>query len=336
MNKELTVLQDNEVDLMELFKLFWQKKWFIVGTTLFFSLLGIVGTYFIKPVYQARATFIPPIYSDISPLTFGRNYVATLKPVNVNDAYNMLRGVILSDSFKNSFVKKTKKEEVTLKGHLSLIGIESVLESAGRFGIIVKAHDPKSARETAVKFAATLDDEAKNKILASVDRELQDYKIHYQKQLSLALAEAKKERKEQILKLKEALVIAKALNIKKPTMHQSSAPSSNELAYFRGTAALTEEIKSLENRASDEPFSPLIRKLNSEYGTFVGYKVNMDKVLVARMDGAIDSSDKPINRNKRALIILSFLVGFMLSCVLVVVLNHKSLLSTKNETGFKR
>jgi uncharacterized protein involved in exopolysaccharide biosynthesis len=52
--------QDDEIDLLELWKVIWNGKWFIAGFTLVSTLIAIYVTLFVLPVtYKSEAVFIP-------------------------------------------------------------------------------------------------------------------------------------------------------------------------------------------------------------------------------------------------------------------------------------
>jgi uncharacterized protein involved in exopolysaccharide biosynthesis len=52
--------QDDEIDLLELWKVIWNGKWFIAGFTLAATLIAVYVTLFVLPVtYKSEAVFIP-------------------------------------------------------------------------------------------------------------------------------------------------------------------------------------------------------------------------------------------------------------------------------------
>ncbi|CEK10247.1 Wzz/FepE/Etk N-terminal domain-containing protein [Legionella hackeliae] len=326
MKKQSIATYDPEIELIALFKLFWVKKWFIIGITIICTLVGVVLTHSIKPIYEAKGIFIPPITSDLAELALGKTETTAIKPLNITDAYNIFKGIILADSIKQSFLKRFQTNN-----NESLVSITATLESAGRFGVVVKATNRNDALRYAKEFSETLQNEARAKVAASINQELKSYQTYYQREIALAKQHAREEREDQIVRLKEALKIAKSLNAEKPAINTLSDADISNPSYTRGSKSLEEEINSLEKRSSDEPFSPRLRKLEFEYESLTTIKPNMKNILLARLDGDIVVSDNSISHKREILLILSVLIGFLIGCAFVLFRNYNLVLNSPRE-----
>lgn len=57
MEKEIRTIQEDEIDLKELFKTLWQKRVFIVVFTLIITVLGAVYAFTRTPIYEIDSTY---------------------------------------------------------------------------------------------------------------------------------------------------------------------------------------------------------------------------------------------------------------------------------------
>lgn len=109
-NQPVSVNYQPEIDLIEVGKLLWQRKWFISGFTLVVSIIVLMLAYSVKPLFQAELTIIPPIVSDIAALNIGRESGSILKPYTPTDVFTIFRGVLFSDSAKQSYLKQQEEK----------------------------------------------------------------------------------------------------------------------------------------------------------------------------------------------------------------------------------
>jgi chain length determinant protein (polysaccharide antigen chain regulator) len=138
---------------------------------------------------------------------------------------------------------------------------------------------------------------------------------------------AAREHDDRVAHLKEALIIAKQLNIKKPT---GSAFVSNDQGqntkakptgvvldsqdvplYFRGYKALQGELEQLQQRKNDDSFILGLRELQGEL-TALG-KVHVDLKLIhsVRLDQKARVDKTPIKPKRNLIMVLGGMLGLM-------------------------
>ncbi|KTC81423.1 Wzz/FepE/Etk N-terminal domain-containing protein [Legionella brunensis] len=314
-----------EIDLIELVRLLWSKKIFIGNITLLITLFASIFISILKPFYQAKFTFIPPTNNDIAELNLGRERLLNLKPITPADCFNIFRGVLLSDSAKQAFIKKQREVNPTK----APVSITTMLESAGRYSLTITAHSRADAEQNTLLFYNMILEQAREKIKSSLEHEINVVNRHYQQRVTLALKSAQTMREDQLVRLKEALVLAQKLKIEEPSPLSGLDASIPNPSYSRGVKRLTAEIKSLEERKSDVPYFPKLRDLEQQHNDIMVFKPDFKDIKLALIDHNISISG-PINRHKYVLLVFSILGGFVLGCSIVILRNFKSLLSVQN------
>lgn len=131
-----------EIDLKELFNIFWSKKIFIIVTTILFTILGLFYTkYMVKPMYQSTATLILT-KSDSgqgttitqTEVTLNQQLVATYTELMKTN--NVLRQVIQNLGYED-MTEESLRENVTVQ----LVSSTQLIE------ISIKNSDPERAKD---------------------------------------------------------------------------------------------------------------------------------------------------------------------------------------------
>ena len=84
--KEARDIQEDEIDLIELAKVIWSKRWFIAKVTGVFLILGLVIAFTSPKEYQTSMTLIPEAASAEGGLGGSLGGLAALAGVNLGDA----------------------------------------------------------------------------------------------------------------------------------------------------------------------------------------------------------------------------------------------------------
>ena len=170
-----------------------------------------------------------------------------------------------------------------------------------------------------------------------------EYKIDSKRQM------AQQRREDQILRFKEAIVIADSLGIKKredatgliksSQMNLDIITATTPL-YYAGTMSLEAEIKTLENRVSDDPFISGLRNLQEKLSRlrsiktddpFIsGLRDSQEQLVLLRsikieeegmhsvtVDQAAYPPKNRIKPNRRRIVLLGTVVGLFLGIFLV-------------------
>ncbi|MDM8179073.1 Wzz/FepE/Etk N-terminal domain-containing protein [Marinobacter salarius] len=109
-NNQSQHVQDDEIDLRELFVTLWQSKWIIILVTVFFALGGVAYALYKPDIYQANALLAPEDGSGGSSLGSQLGGLASLAGVNLGqDGSNktvIAREVLQSRAFLTDFIHR--------------------------------------------------------------------------------------------------------------------------------------------------------------------------------------------------------------------------------------
>ena len=210
--------------------------------------------------------------SENSTLTPSQIFSQVQKELSVNR--------VKHDYYELDKEEKTPFKEVSLtlvssEHELAAEYIEALIKRAHEEAALKLTNDIRSVRVQRIKDtqdqlltltqAATATRSAEIKRLEEINREkLSALKL----QIDLQVSKARKNRENQIVRLKEALDTAKVLNIVAPVTwedlrtdrvaseinNEFGGADKSEPLYFQGTRILSAELKRLESRSDDRPF----------------------------------------------------------------------------------
>jgi len=327
---------DEGLDVNALILTLWRQKIVILCVSLLVAILAAAYAFLAVPVYEAKAFIIPPTRNDIEILNYGRTAANDLAPLTVKDVYtvfirNLQAESLRRDFFNDTYLPATGKHEdpkgVLYEKLSKDLSISIVGKDAGdRYSLAIQNTKP----ELAVKWVQLYVDRAGELAAKEINQNISgEAGIHarnlFQKVLSLREV-AEKARNDAIVRLREALVVAKAIGLEKPAVINSNSSNSlglsgnmsGELSYMRGTKALEAELANLEARKSDDPFIFKLRDVETKYNFYKQLEANFQEAKVFRLDGVIEVPDAPVKPKKALIIIGGLILGFMLGVVIAL------------------
>ncbi|MCO7516734.1 Wzz/FepE/Etk N-terminal domain-containing protein [Pseudomonas guariconensis] len=314
-----------EISLFELVQGAWRQKVWMIAAAMPVLLVGVVYVVLAKPVYEAKLYVQPPNQTDIAQLNYGRGSETGLGVWSVKDVYEVYLRALQSEAVRNKFFRTVylpSLPESERSGSWDLLYREyakalsvavAAKDSPSRYVITVNVEDPQRAANWVVRYAEMAAGVAKPEVLKINQSEMQIKADNIEQQIAGDRASARKEREDKIAKLKEALVVAKAIGLKKPPLisgalsTEVSAVMEGSLSYMRGSDALEKEITNLESRVSDDPFIENLRKKQQALALYRNLKVDAEVISVYRQDGAVEQPVTPIRPKKVLMLVLTAL-----------------------------
>jgi len=345
---------DDEINLRQLFKSLKERSRFIFGFTGVVTLLaiGYVLSLTAPPTqYKVETSFFKPTEMSIIKLnqhsllneTANRNEpivkngeIIGYLSSGADNTANIIESVF--NKFLTNLNSSVLQKEVFIDG-----GYE---EKLGKVGVpLVSITKNKESKTTKIALPHILSTESSNPVIASeflvamltkADKETINYFINIQKlkienrltqlaskRLEL-LGEAHQSRVNEIAVLKDAAALASTLGVIDNNISvfntESNNTNSNFDLYLYGETVLLEMIESLETRASDEPFIPQLLIIDSEMLKLKSIRLDSDDINAMQFYQAETSEIIPTMSN-RLIIALAFIGSFMLSLVLVFLMN---------------
>ncbi|MCU1772404.1 LPS O-antigen chain length determinant protein WzzB [Pseudomonas sp. 13B_3.2_Bac1] len=353
-HQDMQVNSGNEVaneglDVYSLIFTIWRQKIVI----LCFAALGVAMAaayaFVAQPIYEARSFITPPTQNDIQSLNKGRATL-NLAPLTVKDVYSVFLKNLQAESLRREFFDRTylpaQGQSDDPKGKFyEKLNKDLTIAPVGkdvneRFKIVLQDPDARRAQQWVDQYIARAQELSLQEINKNLAGEFDVAVQDFNQKISVLRDEGERARQDSLAKLREALIVAKAIGLEKPPIvsgnpNQSINIAGNmggELTYMRGTKALEAEIANLQVRKSDDPFIKKLRGFEANYNFYKQLSQQFRKVNTFRMDGDVELSGEPV-KPKTALIVLGgLIVGIMLG-IIVVLLRNALLINRKELAG---
>ncbi|GEM_PF-360344 len=331
-------LESPELDLFEVIRRL-ARQWRLIAlvTGLCVAIAAAVA-YTTRPIYEARASVLPPLAPDISALNLG-SARASLTVWNTESVYQLFMQVLLGTTLRYQFFEDTylpHLDEAERKRPRDLLwrdfNRQFTVEAPDKlkpFVLEVSAEldDPQAAADWVNGYIAR----AQQMTLARIDRTIRsdvDLRLtDIQRTIGVIEATAKKRKEDRIAVLKEALSVAEAVGLENPKTNISRTAAGAELAnyldgnltYMRGAKAIRNEIAVLEARTSEEPFIGELRNLEEQAEFLKGIAIDMKRVTPAFVDQSARVPETPIKPRKGLIIGSGLVLGLLLGSLLALL-----------------
>ncbi|KTC81441.1 LPS O-antigen chain length determinant protein WzzB [Legionella brunensis] len=339
--KNSTVMHYDEIDLAELLRTLWKRKFLILFITFLCALAGASYIFVRKPIYEAKAYISLPSLADIAAFNYGRTGEdSRMKPFRPAEIYQIFTDNLLSESIKRKFfkvfflsslseVKRNTSQDKLYDSFSKQIAIKELSKlPPSKYLLTVKGTNPAQTVIWAKDYIALVSQKTASDIMLIIQNQKEAVTEDLEKQIAMKREVASKKRSDRLTQLREALTVAQAIGIKEPSISSlngtiTDASTFNEpsMMYLRGSKALEVEIKNLTLRQSDDAFIPDLRTLESDYHFYKTIKIDSEDATVFRLDGAIRVPDLPVSLQASVLILLSIVFGLLLG-VSWVTLQH--------------
>ncbi|MBA1277425.1 LPS O-antigen chain length determinant protein WzzB [Stutzerimonas stutzeri] len=340
--------RDDEIDLVELFKGLWKQKLIIIGVTIAVTACAAAYAYLARPVYEAHATVLPPLLSDITAYNAGRNVPAYRtdnaanglpKTFSTEDVYAVFIRNLNSLSLRRAFFRDVYLPSLPLDDQSAaddrlwanfnaLLSIKAPdKQQPNMFEVEVEHHDPEQAAAWVNDLVSRASAAAKGDMQRNVMSEIDTRIRSTERRIASLRSTASQRRQDRIAVLQEALVVAKAVGMITPQVTAGHTSSSDELAafvdgsltYMRGAKAIEAELAVLEARKSDDPFIPELRSLQEELSFLNTIEIDPSAVAVFTLDSAAQQPQTPIKPKKMMIVALGLVLGGMLGVFVALI-----------------
>lgn len=330
-------LSSNEdVDLFQLVGWLWAQKMLIAAVTVIVALGALAYALLSTPVYQAKVAVQPPSQDDISQVNIGRGEGTGLGKLSVKDVYAIFLGNLQSQALRRHFFRdvylpslgeagRQGSQDVLYAEFNRVLTVATVSPLApDRFYVAADLPDPKVAAQWVAQYAQMASDWAKRDLSKDLRADAVSTANNLERQISGDREVARNAREDQIIRLSEALNVAKTIGLDKPPLISNSlvtevsAGMNGTLTYMRGVKALEAEIDNLRKRRSDDPFVKDLRERQETMNFYRDLQLNTEAVQVYRQDGAIEVPDRPIKPKKSLIVMLGAVAGLLLGVCLAL------------------
>ena len=315
-------IEEDEIDLRELFKTIWDSKTLIISITLIITFLATTYAFTKTPIYEAKALIEIGNYKLDNNNNNNNNKVLLNNPTELAQKLN----VIFIDSFENVKDKKSeivsisvpKKSNVMLEikseaisNELAIKKINTLLQSIQNEDKQI-LDDVKFRRELEIKNITSKISTIKNEEMKFIDDKiiLQEKRLNNYKQQLVAINQN-----------------IKKTNNKNPALSALLIMQQRDLssAIFNIDSDIL-ELKNKKSTVMTTKINDLIEKRNLVQSMLLPYNYKNSQVV-----GQILINDYASKPKKKLIIIVAFITGFILSIFLVFFLSF--IKSMKEETN---
>ena len=335
--------RNDEIDLVELAKALWSQKLIIVSVTIAGAAIALAYALFSTPVYEAKATVLPPLISDIAAYNAGRTESSAsqsqLKPFTTDDVYavftrNLKSLSLRRDFFENVYLpslseatQAAPRDQLWSKFN-EIVTIKAPDKQRPELiEVAVQQSEPEQAAAWANELIARAATVSERDMQLNVSSELDTRIRSVERRIASLRSTAQQRREDRIAILREALVVAKAVGMDSPQVTAGRTSSNDELSefidgsltYMRGAKAIEAEMKVLEARESDDPFIPELRSSQEQLSFLKTIEVQPENVSVFTLDSAAEVPETPIKPKKTLIVALGIVLGGMLGVFIALI-----------------
>lgn len=304
-NVQFRLINDNnELDLIELFRVIWNQKWVIV-TILCFAIAS--GQLFIKrstPVYEAKISISPPTLAEVEQFNLGRviKKYTLLPPFNRQDVYNIFMENLGSASTMQDFLHDIKNSSpVASDVNKPVIPVVSLSDLSRNFlskqFISVKYTDAGKATEWAKKYLDIANQNALRELTETIKTQNDILVNELQSRVKVAELALKNSTDASKSGLQTALhkeQLAKAIN-----------NNSEELNGDK------KDIVELNHNLSQVVYESRIREMEENVELYKNLKIPNSASLY-HLDGEITVPATRVSPHKGFILLLSIILGIIL------------------------
>jgi len=320
--------QDDEIDLFELWDILWKQKSLIIIISCLVTMLAVGYLLITKPAYKADTFFLPPLQQNIQELNSQNvhSIQGISQKYSISSVYEHFLDNLQSRQLRQQFYndhkllvwyKKDRKNETINKKtifekefHEKLIINIPKKDSISFVSLSFELDDAAKSAEWLNQYVTFVASETKQQLIQSLSVEIQSKKTNISDNLASIRSVAQARRMNRVIRLKEALEIAKAAGVTNSEINQ--AANELNMEYMRGVKAIDREIQLLNARKSDDPFIKEISNLKQQYAYLEGIKIDAEAIQVVRIDQIALEPEKPIKPKKILVISIAILLGGML------------------------
>lgn len=330
--------RSDEIDLVDLIKGLWAEKLLIAVCSLIVLSCAAAYAFLTPPVYETKASLLPPNMSDIAAYNLGRDEKMGLKPFSVEDVYSIFTRSLSSESLRRSFFNEVylpsveggddvAQDRLWRKFNEQLKISSPNKQRPELWEVQLQSEDPKLAAEWVNHLIAQASAMTEYTMQRNVAGEIFTQAQAVERQIEALRQTAQQRRKDRIAVLNEALRIADSVGLENPqgtmwqtfSTTQSSSITDGSPLYLRGAKALRAELAVLEKRASDDPFIAELRSLQERLEFLKGIDVSPDNVAVFTLDSPALVPDTPVKPKKALVLAIGLVLGGMLGVFIALV-----------------
>jgi len=329
-----------EVDLSLMFQALKRRKWLVLLLMFMSISVGFFYLYHKQPLYQAKVAVIPPVRADIAKFSYMRSHL--LVPLNYRDVYNIFLETALSQETKyqifESIYLPLFREKIqdgsSRAALLKLYENQFLIARDLQFGmdhyvLTVKGDSPLQAKQMLNDIIVFIRKKSIANLKDLILNENEEQVKRLEQQVNRIIEMTDVDQYDWVTRLSEALMISSLFDMKqtsKPTVDlfasniNLSFLESNYLAKNTQSDMHKEVLKIKASRFNENSrYVGGLRSLQKDSEIISNLPKSTKHFRTFRVDGPIIVSTLPVEPNKKLILMLSLVIGIVLSAFVVVI-----------------
>lgn len=356
---------NDEIDLLDIWRVFVGQKWLILGITALCTTLSIGVALLLPREYRAEVILMPPQAETIEKLNVSimgygdensDGYFFKIEPQMLyqelieNFQSNQLQRQFFNENGLGRLLSKKddkRSEDVIFEEEFSKkLAVTGINKNKGKrefVTISLEGANPEQIADWLNSFVQLIDQKTIMAQTQAFSIKVERAKDSLLKRIQSLRATEQSRRLDTIARLEEAAVVAEKLGliegldhpeifheqVKMDGMNLSFSLQEMPL-YLRGSRALQAEMDVLKQRKGDDPFIPELRSLQEEYNFLSSVRQDVENIHAMRLDRAAVADERPIKPKRKLIVVLGFVLGFLFA-VVVAFVGHM-IVSTKQSS----
>ncbi|VAW87992.1 hypothetical protein MNBD_GAMMA16-1939 [hydrothermal vent metagenome] len=349
-----TMQESDEISLIDLWQVISKRKIIILVSFFASVLLAFIYLFFAEPVYKSTTFLLPPQQQHIQALLIDDRGIEGINQYTPESVYRAFLDNLKSQGMRREFFDEHQlikhympsdstheiNDDRVFDGFNKQLTMQVDKVTPSFITVSFNNNNPELAAQWLNQIIDFANQRTIAQLSGNINVTIQSKITQIRNQLNNKLKFSAQRRHDGIVALKEALLIAEALDIKdsgtftnmmKKTPSELVINTTQIPSYMRGTKALQEEISVLEKRKSDEPFNRKFRDLQEKLAYMESISINTETLSTVTIDAPAHIPYQAEKPRKRLVMIIVAVLGFMIGIFLVFVAEFLSKFYDKHE-----
>ena len=336
-------VQDDEIDLLDLFRTLAKRWKTIVTITVLCTVVAIAVALLTPPVFKSTAHLLPPLKKDVQ--TFSQigggsvsagsiytDFVRNANSLSVKRAFfeqeNLSVHFAKEDVAEESIVDEGAKAPLTesemyvlFESFLEILSVGTDKKNSDLLSVSMEWDSAEGAADLVNKYVDFVAVITLDQAIVNFENARSSKLISMNNDIAAKRKTAEQKRLRRVVQLKEALSIAKSLNIVNPLDSTSNGQPvakgvlfevSSGPQYYRGSRALNAEIHILSTRADDDAFIGALSGLQESIERLKLIVLDKTSLKAIRVDSPAIPPLFRVKPKRSLIVVLGGILGIML------------------------
>ncbi|MGI1671144.1 MAG: hypothetical protein K6L74_12585 [Neptuniibacter sp.] len=332
---------NDSINPSELIGILWKYRLLIILTTTIFTVAGAAYSFFSTPIFQSTAVIVPPSTNSLIEIQkiqlllteTGNDYT----PATPEIVFSQYLHNLNSNRYKNSFLSRPDLTKHFRATEMNQIQARKAFTKALNIQIPKKKPYHQitlslntNSPERSTRWLDEYIQYSSNRFITELEHRIKSQISAAQNNLHLTIeskqANYRSNLQEEIRNLKEALEIAKEINLVEPLQIDNTFPNTQIIDQLRstyrlGSKSIEAEIKALEARLKDRNNTPGLSDDKQKLELLASIDIQKGSIQVMTLDLPAEADLKPIKPKRMIITALAICLGILIGILAAILSN---------------